>query len=223
MGGSSTVSSCWTFESEYFGQLTYCGQPGVYGTLGTPAAGNTPGARDSAANWTDSGGHLWLFGGNGADANGIFGRLNDLWEFNPSTNQWAWMGGSSTMLCGFDGNYATVCVQAGVYGTLGTPAAGNIPRGREYAVSWTGNDGNFWLFGGTGFDVNGNYAYLNDLWKYQPMASLGGRPRPSDRRGNRSSGSRTAHSSFVTSPRPRIGTLGECQSYPFCATISSKI
>jgi hypothetical protein len=112
------------------------------------------------------------------------------------------------------GGQFRIVLPAGVYGTLGSPAAGNIPRGREYAVSRTGNDGNFWLFGGTGFDVNGNYAYLNDLWKYQPMASLGGRPRPSDRRGNRSSGSRTAHSSFVTSPRPRIGTLGECQSYP---------
>lgn len=40
-----------------------------------------------------------------------------------SANQWTWVGGSSTVN------------QSGVYGTLGTPAAGNIPGSREYAVS----------------------------------------------------------------------------------------
>ena len=39
------------------------GQPGVYGTLGTPAAGNIPGGRLDAASWTDDNGNLWLFGG----------------------------------------------------------------------------------------------------------------------------------------------------------------
>src|SRR5271168_3799285 len=57
IGGSSTVSAPY-------------GQPGVYGKLGTPAAGNIPGARDSGATWTDSSGNFWLFGGEGADANG---------------------------------------------------------------------------------------------------------------------------------------------------------
>ncbi len=56
----------------------------------------------------------------------IVGYLNDLWEFNPSTNEWTWMGGSSTV--GSNGG------QSGVYGTLGTPAAGNIPGGREQAI-----------------------------------------------------------------------------------------
>ena len=63
---------------------------------------------------------LW---GYGFDANGNVGNLNDLWEFNPSTKQWTWMGGSSTV-----GNRRG---QPGVYGTSGTPAAGNIPGGRE--------------------------------------------------------------------------------------------
>ena len=39
----------------------------------------------------------------------------------------------------------------GVYGTLGVPAAPNIPGGRTNAVSWTDNSGNFWLFGGQGW------------------------------------------------------------------------
>jgi hypothetical protein len=35
-------------------------------------------------------------------------------------------------------------------------------------MSWTDSEGRFWLFGGSGFDANGNYASLNDLWVYQP-------------------------------------------------------
>jgi|ERR1022692_688787 hypothetical protein len=65
--------------------------PGSYGTLGTPASSNTPGSRDSAVSWTDSSGNLWLFGGSYTSA-GYF--LNDLWEFNPSTQDWVWMGGA---------------------------------------------------------------------------------------------------------------------------------
>jgi hypothetical protein len=128
MGGSSTVGG-------------NGGQPGVYGTLGTPAAGNIPGSRTEAVSWTDSKGNLWLFGGNGYDANAQQGFLNDLWEFDPSTSEWAWMGGSSTITSGTDG-------QPGVYGTLGTPSAGNIPGSRADASSWTDSSGHFWLLGG---------------------------------------------------------------------------
>ena len=77
------------------------------------------------------------------------------------TGEWAWMGGSKT------GN------KSGVYGTLGKPAAGNIPGGRFGASSWTDSSGRFWLFGGDGLDADGNDRNLNDLWKYEPpTASL---------------------------------------------------
>jgi N-acetylneuraminic acid mutarotase len=148
MGGSSTV-------------LRNSGRSGVYGTLGTPAAGNIPGSRYSAIGWTDSSGHLWLFGGYGYDGSGKSGFLNDLWEFDPPTNEWAWMGGSSTISVSGEG-------QPGVYGTLGTAAAENIPGGREDAVSWTDSGGDLWLFGGAGYDANGNSGDLNDLWKLNP-------------------------------------------------------
>ena len=134
------------------------GQPGVYGTLGTPAAGNTPGSRNFAASWTDSGGNFWLFGGWVYDSNAIAGELNDLWTFNPSTNEWTWMGGSSTA-GPHDG-------QSGTYGTLGTPAAANTPGGLFAPSSWTDGSGNFWLFGGQGFDGNGNFHELNSLWQF---------------------------------------------------------
>jgi N-acetylneuraminic acid mutarotase len=133
----------------------------VYGTLGTPAAGNFPGSRSSAATWTDTSGNLWLFGGGGYDANGNSGELNDLWEFNPSTNEWAWMGGSSTM----GSNWG----QFGVYGTLGEPAAGNIPGGRSDAVTWTDKKGHLWLYGGRGNSADyGPDLWLNDLWEFDP-------------------------------------------------------
>jgi N-acetylneuraminic acid mutarotase len=132
-----------------------CGQPGVYGTLGTPSPANLPGGRDAALGWTDASGNLWLFGGQGL----TFGNLNDLWKFDQTSTEWTWMGGSNT-----EG-------VAGVYGTLGTPTAANVPGSREQAVSWTDSNGNFWLFGGGGNDASDASGYLNDLWMYSP--SLG--------------------------------------------------
>ncbi len=156
----------WISGSETGMNGTYTAGPtGVYGTLGTPAAGNTPGDRDSASTWTDSSGNLWLFGGEGFDANLKSGYFNDLWEFNPSTRQWAWMGGSSAGVPGLNEG------QPGVYGTLGVPAAGNVPGGRNAAASWVDSSGNFWLFGGLGSDSTGQTGYLNDLWRFNPATS----------------------------------------------------
>ena len=130
-------------------------QPGVYGTLGTPSVANLPGARENEVSWTDAGGHLWLFGGDGMIGVNE-GRLNDLWEFDPISNLWTWMGGSNTLN------------QSGVSGLLGTPAAANIPGSRNIAMSWRDGSGRFWLFGGFGYDDAGNSDFLNDLWVYQP-------------------------------------------------------
>ena len=38
---------------------------GVYGTQGTAAAANKPGARSQGVTWSDASGNLWLMGGNG--------------------------------------------------------------------------------------------------------------------------------------------------------------
>jgi N-acetylneuraminic acid mutarotase len=180
-GVGNTVGNCdsnglWEFrpsknEWAWMGGTNVANQPGVYGTLGTPAAANFPGARTSAETWTDKSGNLWLFGGVGADADGNNGFLNDLWQFNPSTNEWTWMGGSSTAsycLTTPGGTGSCFNIRGGVYGTLGAPAAGNLPGARTGAVTWTDNSGNLWLFGGGGFDANGNRNLLNDLWEFSP-------------------------------------------------------
>jgi len=156
------ATSAHTFDWTWMGGSTTVNQPGVYGTLGTPATGNTPGSRQDAISWTDSDGHLWIFGGFGYDANSNWHYLNDLWEFNPSLGsygEWAWMGGSDTVN------------QPGVYGRLGTPADGNIPGSRSYATGWTDSDGHLWLLGGIGYDATGHYGYLNDLWEFSPATN----------------------------------------------------
>jgi len=133
---------------------------GVYGTQGTAAAGNVPGARYSSSSWIDSSGNLWLFGGAGSDAAGAIGNLNDLWRYSPSTGLWTWISGGS-------GDNAS-----GIYGTLGTAAAGNVPGARYSASSWIDSSGNLWLFGGVGNDATGAVGNLNDLWRYSPSTGL---------------------------------------------------
>jgi N-acetylneuraminic acid mutarotase len=132
---------------------------GVYGAQGTAAAGNAPGARYSASSWIDSAGNLWLFGGVGYGSTGAAGDLNDLWRYSPSTNEWTWVSGGNA-------NNA-----AGVYGTQGTGAAGNVPGSRYSASSWIDSTGNLWLFGGYGYDSTGTVGKLNDLWQYSPTTN----------------------------------------------------
>lgn len=160
-GGDSTacceesgLNDLWKFSD---GQWTWMSgsnigdQAGAYGTLGTAASGNVPGGRQGAVGWTDVSGNLWLFGGYGFAA-GTAGQLNDLWKY--SGGEWTWVSGSN------------VVRQPGVYGVQGVPAPGNVPGARESAVSWTDADGNFWLFGGLGYDSAGGFGDLNDLWEY---------------------------------------------------------
>lgn len=127
-------------------------QQAVYGTIGVPSANNVPGARVQAVGWADASGNLWLFGGVGYATTSLTQLQNDLWKY--SAGQWTWMGGSNT------GD------QSGIYGTQGQAAATNAPGARALATAVADSSGNFWLFGGNGFDVDGNLDYLNDLWKY---------------------------------------------------------
>jgi N-acetylneuraminic acid mutarotase len=154
----------WTWIGGSAGSVSGAYVLRVYGTLGTPAAGNLPGARSGSASWIDSNGDLWLFGGYGYDSNGVLGELNDLWRYDPPTNLWTWMGGSNQEVLSFYSSYG----QPGVYGTLGEFAPGNIPGSRYNAASWIDTSGNFWLFGGTGQDAAGDSVALNDMWEFNP-------------------------------------------------------
>jgi Kelch motif/Galactose oxidase, central domain len=135
---------------------------GSYGTKGVAAAGNVPGARFDASSWIDAAGNLWLFGG----GDGTEQVFNDLWKYNPATKLWTWVSGSSNNPQGVYGN------QLGVYGTQGVAAAANVPGARSSANSWIDSAGNLWLFGGEGWDSQGNFEILNDLWKFAPSTGL---------------------------------------------------
>ncbi|MDR3736717.1 MAG: kelch repeat-containing protein [Acidobacteriaceae bacterium] len=147
VGGSSTIPN------------HQDGTDNVFGPLGVFDAKSIPGSRWEASGWTDGHGNLWLFGGEGYTDS----ALNDLWEFNPSTRLWAWMGGSNAPAC-----RGTPCGQAGVYGTMGTPAAGNFPGGRYGAANWIDNSGDLWIVGGEGLDSTGKIGLLNDVWRFNP-------------------------------------------------------
>jgi len=120
-------------------------QPDTYGAKGIEAPANTPGARQAYAHWYSTDNFMWLFGG-GASFNG---NKNDLWRYNPLTNNWTWISGTNLM--NSSGSYGTKCIAD----------SNNVPPSRlENRACWYDKNGNFWFFGGLG---NGSY---NDLWKY---------------------------------------------------------
>lgn len=152
----SPTSKQWTWVS---GSSTIPGnQKGIYGTLGMAAAANVPGGRTAAVSWVDANNQLWLFGGSGYDSAGQPGNLNDLWQFSTTTKQWTWVSGSN------------LSNSTGVYGTINTASGTNMPGARQNSVSWTDTSGNFWLFGGLGYDSSlpASESDLNDLWQFSP-------------------------------------------------------
>ena len=150
----SPVTNMWTWISG----TQQVNQGGVYGTQGVPSVTNIPGSRcETDAMWADSAGYIWLFGGRGYDASGTAGYLNDLWKFNPATNEWTWVKGGNAI------------AQAGVYGTQGVPSPSNVPGSRMVYSAWKDLSGNFWIWGGwVGTIINVPY---DDLWRYNPVTN----------------------------------------------------
>ncbi len=125
------------------------GQIGTYGTQGIEDPANNPGSRLSYCRWKDNTGNFWFFGGGD-----FLPSANDLWRYNPSTNNWAWMSGSN------------VPAAPGVYGTKCVSDASNVPGARfEDRAAWTDVGGNFWMFGGASDGGNLPNVY-NDLWMF---------------------------------------------------------
>ncbi len=122
-----------------------------------------PGARWGAVTWTDSTGNFYLFGGQGHAGYPFGGLLNDVWKFTP--------GGYDVSGPNYSGSYSFT----GTWTNLSGFASANVPGvysgaafpgGRWGAAYCTDASGTVWMFGGQGYDVNGNIGMLNDLWKY---------------------------------------------------------
>jgi PKD repeat protein len=96
-----------------------------------------------------------MFGG--TRANTSLEVFSDLWKFNVSSNNWQLVNGSPSVN------------QSANFGLQGIPSPSNTPGNRFGAVSWRGNDGSFWMFGGrNSASTSGEYA---DLWKFVPDSS----------------------------------------------------
>ena len=155
--GTDPQNDLWRFDGTnwtWVGGSNLADQPGVYGTKGTSAPSNIPGARVNMAASADSSGTVWLFGGAGLDSTGAYGSLNDLWKFD-GTN-WTWVSGPNT------------AKQVGVYSTKGIASPSNTPGARLGHISWSNKNGNFWVFGGGGYDSTGTFGFVNDLWQFNP-------------------------------------------------------
>lgn len=156
-GGTGFLNDLWKYDPS-INQWTWIngdyatGITPSYGTRGVATSTNKPGARYSSISWTDASGNMWLFGGYGFATDGL-GYLNDLWKYNPSTNQWTWMKGDTTTN------------SIGAYGTQNISSPTNKPGARYGSISWADASGNLWLFGGYGYATAGSNDF-NDLWKY---------------------------------------------------------
>jgi N-acetylneuraminic acid mutarotase len=158
-GDYGNLSDLWKFDGS---DWTLVAGSNARNQEGNYVSGETnyPGARYGSNSWIDLSGNLWLFGGSFYDEAGDYPYdYNDLWKFNPSTNQWTWISGSETP------------EEPGIYGIMGTSSTDNVPGARSYSISWMDSSGNLWLFGGTGYDSSesGAYGALNDLWKFNPL------------------------------------------------------
>jgi len=162
-GYSNTATLCWLNDMWKYdrsaNQWTWIrgsngpNQTGNYGTMGVSAPTNEPGAREFMNTWTDTAGKFWMFGGDGFDATS-YGRLSDLWKYDPLTNEWTWVKGSN------------IVDQYGIYGTLGVSAPSNLPGARMGHVTWVDAANNLWMFAGRGYPAASPFGYLNDLWRY---------------------------------------------------------
>lgn len=168
-GGLTTSPTYWNYQNDMWkytistnqwtwmnGDSTF-NHTGVFGTMGISSPNNRPPARANCSKWIDNDGNFWLFGGSGPyDA-----VYNELWKYNPNTNEWTWIKGDS------------VIFQPGVYGTLGVPSPANKPGSRGWASAWTDGSGKVWIYGGHGFveSLFSGGGTLSDLWRYDPLTN----------------------------------------------------
>lgn len=110
-------------------------------------ARNQPGGRSRAAHAPKGEHEVYMFGGESAD-----GLRADLWFMK--NGQWTWIGGDSAIDA------------LPVYGNLGISDPANHPGARHSAQMWFHGNDSLWLFGGFGYDANGQAGPLNDLWLF---------------------------------------------------------
>jgi hypothetical protein len=158
VGTSGSLSDLWKYDGTnwtWVAGSNLANQNGVYGTQGTAASGNFPGARSNAAFWIDSHKVAWVYGGLGYASSGGASYLNDLWKFDGVN--WTWVSGNNTT-----GGGAT-------WGTINVPASSNTPGSRYAMAYWLGPSNKLYLFSGT---INGGGNNANDVWMFDQSNSF---------------------------------------------------
>jgi N-acetylneuraminic acid mutarotase len=149
VNANSIIIDSWTWVSG----SEFDDQSPLYGLKGIENPNYRPGARQGGATWVDEQNNcFWIFGGYGWDNNSYSGHLNDIWRYNFTSQNWAWIAGSHLRN------------EAAVYGTQGVFHENNVPGPRYECTSWTDLNGLFWMFGGSGVGD----GYRGDLWCFNP-------------------------------------------------------
>ena len=146
----SIATNEWTWMK---GPMTF-GYSGSYGQRGVEDQSNNPRARVAATSWVDKSGKLWLFGGQGLSSQEV---LNDLWSYDPMTNNWTWVHGPPG-ISQDPGSIGPVCVSA--------DSLNPISR-FECRVRWVDIEGDLWMWGGGTIGLSQSQSFLNDLWRYR--------------------------------------------------------
>ncbi len=159
-GWSPKFNDLWKFDTQINQWVWMKGdlvtdQYGHYGLPGVEDVANHPGGRLMSLCWIDNAQNLWLFGGYGFSAAGTGNStgtqgLNDLWKYDPFTNNWVWIKGDS------------IANASNVFGVPEVASAFNHPGNRSGTNQWNDMFGHFWLMGG--IDWGGSVGFRNDLW-----------------------------------------------------------
>lgn len=121
----------------------------IWGVKKVEDPANNPAARLSFTKWKGKDNNFYVFaGGNSASSR------NDLWRFNPFTNNWTYMSGSK------------VVNNLGTYNGQCLPDTSTYPQARieNQTVATSTCTEVFWSFGG--FKTLTNTESFNDLWLY---------------------------------------------------------
>ena len=150
---TNIYSGFYKFNGQVWAYLSDIGIHNVY--LDAAGLEVDMGSRHGAASvYDEQNDRLYLFGGQGRLVNGTSGYLNDLWVFE--NGRWKWLFGGD------------VKNQAGSYSN--SDPALVYPGSRYGAAMWMDANGDVWVFGGRGEDENGDFGYMNDLWRWDSSA-----------------------------------------------------
>jgi hypothetical protein len=115
-----------------------------YGSIGVTNPSNNPGSISGGTTWTDTDGNLLFYS-------------QVLWKFDINTLMWTWVGGRRS------GSQFTDSWKFGNYGQFNESFVSNLPGLRGNTVGWKDNNGNFFIYGGNGWDENSEGS-LSDVW-----------------------------------------------------------